>query len=229
MRKLILLLLLLLFFVPTVSEAAFNFNGTSQYVELADVTTVDLPNGDWAISVKFRRTTTGTADNIYLGTGSTAFFFLYVTSGNVLEVAMGDDSGNFIGLGNVATVNDTNWHHAVVMRSGSTKSLYLDGSLNDSDTGTFGAVTFTSTTKFGHEGTETAWWPGDMAEAAMWARALSTAEISGLNAGFAPSCYPGSRRWYVRMIRDYNEIASAITVTNNSTTVVAHPRIIYCN
>lgn len=206
---------------------AFNFNGTSQYIELADVTTADLPNGDWAMSFKIRRSATGTDDNIYLGTGSTAFFFLYITSSNSLEVAMGDDSGNFIGLGSGATVNDTNWHHVVVMRSGTTKALYLDGSLNDSDTSTFGACTFTSTTKFGEKGTGTAWFVGDMAEAAFWSRALLADEISGLNAGFAPSFYKNSMRWYFPMIREYVEIKENITVTNHSTTVAVHPPMFY--
>ena len=70
---------------------------------------------------------------------------------------------------------------------------------------------------------------GYLAECARWDRELSASEISSLQSGVSPRMFLNGLRWYVPMVRDYNEIKTGIAITNNSSTVSAHPRIIYPN
>ena len=125
-------------------------------------------------------------------------------------------------------------------RSGSS-SLYLSTATNNpfaSNTNwtsaSFYAVTAATNyvVKFGNEVGGTAYiLNGSLAEEAFWKRALTADEIAGLASDFGPDCFPNGlvpgSGWYTPMISDYVELVNNLTITNNDTTYIDHPRIIY--
>jgi hypothetical protein len=68
---------------------------------------------------------------------------------------------------------------------------------------------------------------GDMAEWAKWDRTLIDTERAALASGFSPLFFPRELKWYVPMIRPYVELKEGLTVTNDGSTIGAHPAIIY--
>jgi hypothetical protein len=66
-----------------------------------------------------------------------------------------------------------------------------------------------------------------MAEWAKWDRALIDTERAALALGFSPLFFPRELKWYLPMVRPYVELKEGLTVTNDGSTIGAHPPIIY--
>jgi hypothetical protein len=86
-----------------------------------------------------------------------------------------------------ATLADNNWHHALVtvsnLNSSPSGSLYLDGVLASTDTGTTGATTRTSwdtDLRMGRPGASTRYFNGRIDEVRIYNRALSADEVARL-------------------------------------------------
>ena len=122
----------------------------------------------------------------------------------------------------------TAWQHILIVRSGTTLTQYIDGSADG------------TATDANHDATDVAAvmyigiredfqvdrrLGGSMAEWAKWDRALDASERAALVAGYAPPFF--NPEWYIPMVRTYQELNNALTITNNSSTVAAHPPIIY--
>ena len=67
---------------------------------------------------------------------------------------------------------------------------------------------------------------GQVAECGIWDVVLSDDEIAALADGIScDKVRPQSLRFYAPLVRDIADYSRALTLTNNSTTVVDHPRI----
>lgn len=241
MRK--FLLILFLFCCLGLSRgnayAAFTFTNSSNIVTLADNAALTVPNADWTIAGWFKLNTTTAGhsggERIFTwetGTGENFLGSVKASGGsgttiNTIQIYSSYPSSTFDFAIEPSFTADTNWHSYVAVRSGSTVTLYLDGTSIGTDTLNFGWDEAT-TWKFGNRADGTRAFEGNLAEWAKWDRALIAAEIAGLAAKFSPNCFPGFT-WFTPMIADYNEIKAGIVITNSSSTVTAHPRIISCN
>ncbi|GEM_PF-2185753 len=217
---------------------AWNFDG-GDAAWLENVGAVTLPDGDWAMGglIKFS-TRVGTLRRYIIkgGSGYTSSFFVRIgddggPDADDVNIAFLDDDGTVINASSTGNpfASNTSWTHLLLQRSGTTITVYVNGSSVASvSNASFDALAPNDWIQFGNEQYFSNGFRGDLAEWAKWDRTLSSAEIAGLVQGYAPSCYPNSLMWYVPMIRDYNEIRNGIEVDNDGSTVTEHPRMIYC-
>ena len=245
LRNLFLALIFILLTTIT-TQAAFLCDGSNDYFRLNGNTLEVLPDGDWTFYIKVKVTSNaGTSENKILSSSlSGATFEIDIeeaskaTNPNELIVELIDDDGtdNSITTTTAPMASNTNWTIIIIQRVTNTVSVYVNGSLAGSATNAnFDAVSNFTNITFCNRASLSAGkeFPGAIAEVAFWPRALTAGELVGLNADFAPNCFPGTWNYYVPAIRDYNETKAGITVTNGAstaaTTVTTHSRMIYCN
>jgi hypothetical protein len=115
----------------------------------------DSSNNQWQLYQQ------GSADKIYM---------IFYNGGNT----------NVGSLISTSTINDGNWHNIIVTQSGNTVKLYIDGTLEDTDT-TSGKVTDTQKTTLGayYEGSGS-FYDGQIDEFTLYDRELSGTEVSNL-------------------------------------------------
>ena len=120
-----------------------------------------------------------------------------------------------------------NWQHYLFQRNGSTYEMYVNGSSEGTDTVTdVSAFDIVSTWYIGarQDLNTSRFFNGDIAEFAFWdGRSFSAAEAASMAAGFTPLFFRESLTIYVPFIRQYQDYAQGLTVTNNNTTVSDHP------
>jgi hypothetical protein len=123
------------------------------------------------------------------------------------------------------------WHHGcAVFASKGLRTAYIDASNS-------GTNTFTRNTNYGsaaqvgisarHNGTS---WglgvDGKIAEVGIWNAALAADEIASLARGMTcDKVRPQSLVYYTPLIRDIQDLARGMTLTNTNSTVADHPRI----
>lgn len=245
MKRLLLIILCFLITVP--SYAAFQGNGTSQYVTLADSSLANLPDGDWAISCWIKITSNAGTDSqmIYeIWAGGTPYLdtFIYedsyATTGNRgdMKLDTSDNDGtafNFISTGTAPFTSNTSWTNIIFQRSSGASGVvtqYVNNSANGTTTnGSYDAVTSTGrvTAFFTLTDNSGNFLNGALANCAKWDRALSADERATLQK-YVPECVINEVKWNVPMLRNYQETANGLTVTNASTTIVDSPRLLQC-
>lgn len=227
---------------------AWSFDGTNDYVDLAISTATDFPDGDWTVGglAKFN-SLAGTESSGLLATITGSFpadgfvsVYIYqdsfATTGlrGELQFDAADEGTSSAQIQAATSANpftsNTSWTPIVFRRSGNTVTIWINGSQDGTDTdAAFDAVTPDTAIRLGATFNLAAgrFFNGLMAEWAKWDRALSDAEIAALAKFYAPSFFQNGLRWYCPMIRDYVELKSGLTVTNNGTIIGAHPPVIY--
>ena len=113
-------------------------DGNSDYVTVADDATLQFPTGDFSVSVWFKRTGAGpdpTEEIIRKGNSTQEWWALGFDGSDYLRFFIDDGSDTAKADTAATTYADGLWHHAVAKRVGQTASLYVDGTLVDSDTG----------------------------------------------------------------------------------------------
>ena len=227
---------------------AWLFDEANDYVTLAANSALNLPDGDWTIAGWVNLTdNTGSAFQYLLSWGSFGAvntFQLYVTESSVpspnenqrddLSWNVIDTDGDSVssqGASNPPVFNaPSGWYHIVFERNGSIVSTYVDNSFIHSQIGSgLNGVSRGDALYFGTRSDLNAdrFFGGAMAEFGKWNRSLLDSERAALAKGFAPSFFRRSLQWYLPMIRDYREMQQGIAVTNNGSTITAHPNIIY--
>lgn len=171
---------------------AFTENSTAGAARLDrsfDTTELDLKNDDWTIAGWFKRATATNIDVIaHLGTsagfGSSSLVLAYYGTNSTLTLTNYNSA-------NVQDINITKgsvttgtWHHFAIIRSGTTVSLYVDGTLVGSDTAFSLDFTNTAPVKFGGGNVTTVldrWLNGSLADLAIFKGALTGTEITKLS------------------------------------------------
>lgn len=231
------LAVLLCFLGPCAAYPAWLFDsGGTDNVAISDSDVLTLPNSDWTVRCTVKLSTNTLVHN------NDARVITW-DGGHILAILLQDGAASATGevryrvdtgtlnqcdsttgpfTGNLSQTDVT------IMRSGSNILGYVNDSQMCSVAFT-GASAINANTSFyfGNRADNLRPFPGDIAECAAWHRALSTAELAGLAAGFSPTCYPGLV-WYTPAIESYRELRNNLTVTNSGTTISAHLRTIYC-
>ena len=198
-------------------DASAEFNGTSDYVK-----SDSLPLSDWTNFTysAWTYTETNAANQIVLSFGNssntTPISLLESRTDNTYRVYHRDDAAaDVVADSNALTLNE--WYYITATKEGNTIKIFVDGSEHGSQTDSTGSVTL-NTFNVGRLERTTAsnYFDGNLANVAIWNRALSSDEINsvmwkGYNA-LATTEKSGLQAWYKL---DESELFDA---SNTSTT-----------
>jgi hypothetical protein len=155
-------------------------------------------------------------------------------SDNIIYASLANGAGS---LGSVSK-NITGWNHYCLAFDGSQSGnadrlkFYLNGiSESLTFTGTIPATTSNNAdneifrigrTPLGGG----SWSTGDFAELGMWQTTLTAEEVASLAKGMTcEKIRPQSLVYYTPLIRDIQDLARGMTLTNTDSTVATHPRV----
>lgn len=158
---------------------ALQFNGISQYVNVPDVTGLQIAN-DIAVSVWVKFTTS--AMTVPLAKYNAVSGWELVTSSG--GIRFGGRDTPYRSTAASSAINNGAWHHVAGVRTGSMWSLYVDGALSSSTNAlTSGSIAAVGTGLcIGRNASAAAGaeFPGSLDDVRIYNRALSAAEISAL-------------------------------------------------
>lgn len=217
---------------------AYDFNGTSQYLNVASAPVVGVPltlacwfNSDSATT---NQTILGISANI-AGTSTPATWFRIRLAGAVAGDPIQADAAltpTFAIASSSSGYTTGSWQHACgVFSSNTSRTIYLDGANSSTNT--------TSVTPTGLNGVQiggiyaddsnsiVTYTDGRIAEVGIWNAALTAAEIASLAKGMTcDKVRPQNLVFYAPLLRDLIDQKGGLTLTNNNgATVANHPRI----
>lgn len=113
------------------ANKAYAFNGTNNYISVADDTRYEPGTGDFSISA-WIKTSSSTSDITIVSKFASSGGSQRYTLGLNTSVGTGGTGKVFFSVGNTltaggASLNDGNWHHVVAVRSGGVAYVYADG------------------------------------------------------------------------------------------------------
>jgi hypothetical protein len=212
---------------------AYEFNGTSQYLNTASapVTAAPLTLAVW----------------FYPDTNTTSYALLSIADNTeafsnrfgitVLGAAAGDPIQVFAqGQGNIGAANSTAaftsgaWNHACgVFESATSRTVYLNAgnsATNNTNITPSGVDRIRIAARF-LSGLPGIYFDGKIAEVGIWNAALTPAEIASLAKGMTcDKVRPQSLVFYAPLVRDLIDQKGGLTITNNNgATVANHPRV----
>ncbi len=122
-----------------VSNYSMSFDGSSEYIDCGNDSSLSFGTGNFSISCWFKTTQNvlGAADLVINGAfgGGAKNYALLLNNSEKLLFAIDDGNDNPFVI-STSSVADGNWHHVVGVRDSVNINLYLDGSLIDSTTDT---------------------------------------------------------------------------------------------
>jgi hypothetical protein len=163
-------------------DASAEFNGTSDYIDTG------IANESWpsVYSVSFwANVKSGSIDSMPFTIGNgfaqNGFFFQYRASTNAWEIWFTNNGGTASSIQISNTAFENEWAFISMTYSGSQIKLYKDGSLIGSANTTIKYPT-TYSAQIGRylNGASGYWWNGNLANVAIWNRALSSDEINSV-------------------------------------------------
>jgi titin len=108
--------------IPSDADTAVLFDGTTGYVSAANSTSLTLTDGPLTLEAWVKRGASNHTDVIiHKGTGA---YQLRFNASNRLTLAKANTADI---ASSTAAITDTNWHHCVATKNGSSVHLYLDG------------------------------------------------------------------------------------------------------
>jgi hypothetical protein len=136
-------------------------------------------------------------------------------------------SGSSSVVDNVEVLNQ--WTHGLgQFSSNASRTVYANGTAGNTQTTSRG-ISGHNNLNIGALWTTTlgSYLTGKAAEVALWDVALNTDEIASLSKGFKPfRIRPQSLRYYIPLVRDIQDVRTAVGLTNtNTATVSDHPRV----
>jgi hypothetical protein len=166
---------------------ALSFDDVDDYVTVADSSDWNISSGDFTISVWAKHATASSVgQKHYIAQSVSNDYYWFIRreiSGNVYFIYKNGDNtaAHRLNLDFITTVADTDWHHIVLKKEGSTWSGYIDNVFANSNTGSpsegdmaepleLGRLSFVPTLNF----------DGKMDDIRIYNRALSADEITRL-------------------------------------------------
>jgi hypothetical protein len=198
------------------------FDGTDDYMSM----TLPVLGNTHTLSAWFKSTAS------YGGPGSEGTLISYISSGGG-----GDDSvlsvvTNKVGWSDftdddqygTSTVNDGNWHQAVVVVTATTQKIYVDGSLETTTSNSYSAGTsFSSATLGRRANAAQRFFNGNIDEVAIWNSELSATDVTAIYNGGRPvnlnvntNGYDNSSTLVAWWRMGDNDSGTGSTVTDNS-------------
>ncbi len=142
------------------SDGQMDFNGSDDYISVADDSTLNFGSGDFTISVWFSNTGDGTYNCLY-GDYSAGDKWIQITDGDDVRAGFRDSSGNENDYISTYEVTDGVIYNVMLLRDGNNNHLYVNGALvntktvagvGDTDSGTNKSIGSLATTTNNHKG-----------------------------------------------------------------------------
>lgn len=201
--------------------------------QISGTTTVAKNLANFSIARWARRPTSGSIQFLGFNELRTERIVLSHFSDNRIycTISNGSNSAGFV------SKNVTGWHHACIVfngnESGNTNRLkfYFDGVAQTlSFSGTIPATTSNTSDveqfRVGRAQLDNAWSTGDFAEIGMWQASLTAEEVASLAKGMTcDKIRPQSLVTYIPLVRDIQDLARGMTLTDTNSTVANHPRV----
>jgi hypothetical protein len=228
------LILIFLCLVPP-AFAARDFNGTTDAIEAttSTVTTEPITFCAWfnSDSDTLSQDIISSSDKDHadqqahrLNAGGSA-------AGDPVRAVTGDVNSFPLAASSTGYTIGTWFHGCAVFASSTDRKAYINGGSQGTDV-TSGTVSGLDTLLISGVYDATAIltpFDGDIAEVAVWNRALSTGEIAMLGKGYAPSCLAAGLIVYTDLIRDLIDDRGKHSWSATGTTITPHPAIFYCH
>lgn len=166
--------------VLTGNKAVTFASASSEYIDTGDLSLFEA--GDCTYECWFHTVATSQQTLVSEGNSGTGVQFCSLQLEAVTrkpQIQFRNDANTLQTITGGAATNDGAWHHAVLTRSGSTVTLYVDGVATGGTASTSGAYTFNKSriAAFGRN-TDTNFMNGTIAEVAVYATALSAARVA---------------------------------------------------
>lgn len=173
-----------------INQAAI-FNGTNSSINIPDSTDFTFGSADFGISFWFKRNTLGVRQAIFAqgnasGAWSTISVFMELTASNYLSANVVNGSTPLV-ITDTTTITDTNWHHCVFTRTGTSFNLYVDNVLKTTVVSSISINDSTGEMSFGKLGSYTGglYYSGSLDEIGFWKQSLVPYVSDLYNAGAA--------------------------------------------
>lgn len=200
--------------------------------EIVGTTTVAKNQTYFSMSAWIRRITSGSTQFVGFAQTATSWLGIFPFTDNILYFLNGDGVNTLFGS---VSSNITGWNHYLLTFDGSqsTNSGKLKGYVN----GIAQTLSFNSnqpattnnlaeTFKIGKREVGSNWSTGDFAEIGMWQATLTNSEAESLAKGMTcEKVRPQSLVTYIPLVRDIQDLARGMTLTNTNSTVATHPRV----
>jgi hypothetical protein len=199
--------------------------------EITGTTTVARNQSKLTMAGWMRRPTSGSLQAFGFMEFGDSYAGIYHPSDNIIYFLMANVSWGF------KTENITGWNHWAFVFDGTQtgNSNRLKGYVN----GTSVSLTFTGTIPSATANTSNAegfrigkvqvigaWSTGDFAEIGIYQAALTDSEVASLAKGMTcDKVRPQSLVTYIPLVRDIQDLARGMTLTNTNSTVATHPRV----
>ena len=200
-----------IFHQPTDSVRSLNFNGTNQYLNIPQPNT-NFGTSNFSLSSWVKVGATSNYARVFSQeTSARAGYLLAETPTGVVDFET-YESNSATSITTTAKISDSKWHLLTATRSGSTISIYIDGVLSASTSGTIRNVTTTSNLFLGCQsyGGLGSCLGGSIDDARIYSTALTPSQISALyNGGVGTPNQIGSGlvAWY-RMDEGSGQVVS---------------------
>jgi hypothetical protein len=214
---------------------AYDFNGTSQYLNTANSPITD---GPMTMACLFRLdSATGTRSLVTLNDANGQERFSLSSNPaltRAVQFAFVTSAGSVLGVSfNSVSVSADTWHHAVATVSGTGSgtvfTTYFNGQAGTTATDTLSPVGNIDSVIVGarYGASVGLFLDGQIAEVGIWNVALTAAEIASLADGMTcDKVRPQSLVFYAPLVRNLQDVKGGLTITNNNTATVAnHPRV----
>ncbi len=129
---------------------ALKFDGSNDYVTIADSTSLSPGTGDHTVEGWFKTSSSGVQGWLYSNYGSTSnnTVSAFINTSNGVTCSYRDGSGNTASASSGVTVNDNTWHAFACVKQDKTALIYLDGVRKNTTSNTsLGTITTTGRAK----------------------------------------------------------------------------------
>jgi len=180
---------------------ALTFNGSSQYINLGNTTGKGIPVGSqvrtYSAWVKFTNNYALNTYGLVLSYGlvsqpALVLFGVGSTAGAPANSVSFDFGGAANNMDGTTSLNDGVWHNIVGTFDGSAMRIYVDGSLQATKNGATANTSDNTTAYIGkYIASPYYYFNGSIDDVRIYNRALSSAEVSGLSAGYNSGTFNG--------------------------------------
>ena len=161
------------------SPYALAFDG-NDYIDLGNDSSLRITT---AMTISCWIKTTNSGNNTIigreLGSGTGRDWKLYLNNGNVLFWCSADGTaGDITILTSSFTVNDGNWHNLIAVNDGTNQYIYIDGNLNNSNSGGQTINASTTNNYIGARNANTFFLNGSLSNLSIWNTALTSSQVT---------------------------------------------------
>ena len=176
-------------FTSGYSPYALDFDGTNDYIGLGNDSSLRITT---AMTISCWIKTTNSGNNTIigreLGSGTGRDWKLYLNNGNVLFWCSADGTaGDITVLTSSSTVNDGNWHNLIAVNDGTNQYIYIDGNLNNSNSGGQTINASTTNNYIGSKNGNTFFFNGSISNVSIWNAGLTSAQVTEIYNEGVPS------------------------------------------